>query len=66
MPSILRLKKLEPQPDRRHHVLVFVGDDQGVDQGRDDVQVAGVRQRPGGDPAHARVAVESASCGSGP
>ena len=42
----LAAQELEAQPGRRHDVFVLVGNDQHIDQQRDDVEIAGVRQAP--------------------
>ena len=54
-PSILRLSSW--RPSRAVSTTSSIGVGQGADQGGDDVEVAGPRQRPGGDLAKARVAV---------
>ena len=56
-PFDLAAEQLEAQPGAVTTSSSSLGYDQGVDQRRDDVEVAGVGQCPGGDPPHARVAV---------
>ncbi len=53
----LAAQEQEAEPGGADDLFVFIGGDQGIDQLGNDVQVAGVRERPGGHPANADVSV---------